>query len=501
MQELIANAARYGDNIAIVDHSEHSYASLLQKSANISGFLLGSQNNDLNEEVVAFAAPAGADYVACLWGIWRAGGIAMPLNVHSKLPEVEHCVATGGVQRLLTTDDYFEQLAPLSKSHGVEQIRLQQLTALQPTALPEISPDRRAMMIFTSGTTSKPKGVVTTHKNIRAQVQTLLQAWEWQAEDSIPLFLPLHHVHGIINVLTCALWAGARVDAYAGGFDVQKVLQAVANGKYSVFMAVPTIYVKLIEAIEHSDDAFRRTVCDGFQSMRLMISGSAALPVPVHEKWQALTGQVLLERYGMTEIGMALSNPMHGERRPGSVGVPLPGVSIRLVGEDGQVVPAGEEDSPGEIQVRSDTVFLEYWNNPQATADSFEGDWFRTGDMAVLENAYYRIMGRLSVDIIKSGAYKLSALEIENVLLGHAAIAECAVLGLPDDTWGEIVAAAVVLAPGAQLSLEELQTWAANDLSNYKLPRVLKILDALPRNAMGKITKPALLNSLQSTSG
>ncbi len=203
--------------------------------------------------------------------------------------------------------------------------------------------------------------------------------------------------------------------------------------------------------------------------MRLMVSGSAALPASLHEQWTALTGQKLLERYGMTEVGMALSNPYHGERRPGAVGRPLPGVEVRLKTESGAVVTA--EDEPGEIQVRGQGVFRAYWNRPEESAESFEDDWFRTGDMAVRERGSYRIMGRLSVDIIKSGGYKLSALEIEAALLEHPDIAECAVIGLPDDTWGEAVAAVVVLKDATSLELPALRDWCKGRLSVYKIPQ------------------------------
>lgn len=192
----------------------------------------------------------------------------------------------------------------------------------------------------------------------------------------------------------------------------------------------------------------------------------------------------------MTEIGMALSNPYVGERRPGAVGQPLPGVELRLKTEQGQCVT--EEHEPGEIQVRGPSVFLEYWNRPQATTESFEDGWFLTGDVALQEDGYYRIMGRRSVDIIKSGGYKLSALEIEAVLLDHTVIRECAVVGLPDDTWGEVVAAAAVLTDGETLSLKSLRTWCQDRLSHYKIPKQFLAVDQLPRNAMGKVTKPAV---------
>jgi malonyl-CoA/methylmalonyl-CoA synthetase len=192
----------------------------------------------------------------------------------------------------------------------------------------------------------------------------------------------------------------------------------------------------------------------------------------------------------MTEIGMALSNPLHGERRPGAVGVPLPGVEVRLKSESGDIVAA--EDEPGEIQVRGPGVFRAYWNRPDASAESFDDGWFRTGDMAVRERGYYRIMGRLSVDIIKSGGYKLSALEIEAALLEHPSIRECAVIGLPDDTWGEAVTAVVVLQTDSTLELPALREWCKGRLSVYKIPQRLKVVSDLPRNAMGKVTKPAV---------
>jgi len=260
---------------------------------------------------------------------------------------------------------------------------------------------------------------------------------------------------------------------------------------YTLFMAVPTIYVKLIQALEAATPAERAAIVAGFQRMRLMVSGSAALPASVHVQWTALTGQKLLERYGMTEIGMAISNPLRSERRPGAVGQALPGVEIRLKAENGDVITA--EDTPGEIQVRGANVFTEYWGKPAATAESFEaGGWYRTGDMAVLETGYYRIMGRLSVDIIKSGGYKLSALEIEAELLDHPDISEVAVLGLPDDTWGEAVSAAVVTKNGADLALPALREWCKSRLSVYKIPQRLVLVKELPRNAMGKVTKPAV---------
>ena len=247
----------------------------------------------------------------------------------------------------------------------------------------------------------------------------------------------------------------------------------------------------MIRALESLPFDEQAEVIHGFSAMRLQVSGSAALPATVHESWSHLTGQHLLERYGMTEIGMAISNPYLGERRPGAVGQALPGVEIRLQDDSGKLVT--EEGIPGEIQVRGPGVFQEYWNRSRATRDAFLEGWFRTGDVAVHEDGYFRIMGRSSVDIIKSGGYKLSALEIEAVLLDHPGIAECAVVGIPDDTWGEVVAVAIVASGDDPPSPSELQAWCNNRISRYKIPRRLLPVPELPRNAMGKITKPEVL--------
>ncbi len=220
-----------------------------------------------------------------------------------------------------------------------------------------------------------------------------------------------------------------------------------------------------------------------------MVSGSAALPVSVLDKWKSITGQVLLERYGMTEIGMGLSNPYRGERRAGHVGNPLPGVELMLINSDGEAVAEGE---PGEILIKGPSVFKEYWQKAVATKDAFtEEGWFKTGDIAVYNNGSYKILGRNSVDIIKSGGYKISALEIEEVLRKNELVADCAVVGLPDEEWGEIIAACVVPAE-SDPNPELLQKWLGEYLPAYKIPRKIKFLGSLPRNVLGKITKNEL---------
>lgn len=486
---LIARASLHRDAVAFLTaKSTHSYQELLDRSADLAAALLGKED-DLKEARVAVLVPAGFEYVAAQWGIWRAGGIKLPICLSATESEWEYALTDSGVSVVMADAAMAAKIRPLCERLGVRVMDVSEIRLGSAKALPEIFPDRRAMILYTSGTTSKPKGVVTTHANIQAQIESLVEAWEWSAADRVPLFLPMHHIHGIINVTSCALWSGATVEAFER-FDLNAILGRVRDDAYTVFMAVPTIYVKLIQALEAASTEDREAMIGGFARMRLMVSGSAALPASVHEQWTALTGQKLLERYGMTEIGMGLSNPYHGERRPGAVGRPLPGVEVRLKAEDGGIVT--EENVPGEIQVRGPGVFRDYWNRPEASAESFDGDWFRTGDMAVLETGYYRIMGRLSVDIIKSGGYKLSALEIEAALLEHPLIAECAVIGLSDETWGEAVTAVVVTKEQAPLELSGLRDWCKGRLSVYKVPQRLLVVTELPRNAMGKVTKPAV---------
>ena len=477
------------EKVALVEgENKHTYSEVNDRINLFSSGILGDKE-DLNEERIAFFLPASLDYVTAMHGVWRAGGIAVPLNVASAVSELDHYLTCAKVTRLIAGTEYHESLKELCKSLEIELLSVSDVIAKEPRALPLINPERRAMMLFTSGTTNKPKGVVSTHKTICAQITTLITAWEWSESDVIPLFLPLHHIHGIINILSCGLWAGATVHLFSK-FDIPKISKQITHGTYNVFMAVPTIYVKLIQYFETIEKDAVEKICAGFSAMRLNISGSAACPVKLFEQWKELTGQILLERYGMTEIGMGISNPYNGERRAGAVGQPLPGVQCQLFDENDNVVE--RESEPGEIRIKGDNVFLEYWENEEATKSSFKDGWFCTGDVAVVEQGYYRIMGRSSVDIIKSGGYKLSALEIEGVLLTHDSISEVAVIGIEDDIWGEAVTAFVALKEGTALEFDSLKSWCEGRMSSYKIPKHLKLVDALPRNAMGKVTKPSL---------
>lgn len=484
---LVSRARAHPNATAIVDaDGGHTYAALLDASARVAAALLEG-GRDLGEARVCFLVPPSFDYVAVQWGVWRAGGIAVPLAVSHPPAELAYAIGDADAAIVVAAPQYAEVLGPLARAHGARFIVTPDALAAAPGDLPPVDEGRRAMMLYTSGTTGRPKGVVWTHATLRAQLETLTEAWGWTSTDRTLLVLPLHHVHGIVNVLSCALWNGATCEVQPK-FGADAVWARLESGELTVFMAVPTVYTRLIAAWEAADPERRERMSAACRGLRLMVSGSAALPVSTLERWRGISGHTLLERYGMTEIGMALSNPLHGERRPGSVGTPLPGVQVRLVDEDGGEVEPG---TPGEIEVRGPGVFLEYWRRPEATAEVFrEGRWFRTGDVAVVEDGYYRILGRRSVDIIKTGGYKVSALEIEEVLRTHADIAECAVVAVPDDEYGERVCAAVEVRDGGELTLDALLPWARERLAPYKLPRALRVVDALPRNAMGKVMKP-----------
>lgn len=489
MQGLVRNAQLHSHRRAIRTNGiDYSYGQLLQASEKLALALL-ENHEDLAEARVAFMVNPGFDYVRAQWAIWRAGGVAVPLCLTYPLPSLQYVLEDTGAEVIVVSPEYAELLTPLTGEKGLRLLVLgKENRPGNNSQLPAVAPSRRAMILYTSGTTSLPKGVVTTHANIEAQITTLVEAWQWTSTDHTLCILPLHHVHGIINVVSCALWSGATCE-FLDRFSPEEVISVFERVEMNVFMAVPTIYFKLIAYIEQLPAQKQSALHDLMSGFRLMVSGSAALPVGIMEKWEHLSGHRLLERYGMTEIGMAISNPYQGERRPGCIGQPLPGVEIRLTDEHNTPVSLGQ---PGEIQVKGKSVFLEYWNKPEATRKSFTNDgWFKTGDIAVVEDGYYRILGRDSVDIIKSGGYKISALEIEEILRTHPIVVDCSVVGLPDEEWGELVAAALILkADNADLSA--LNEWLRERMPAYKTPRKYVVVGEFPKNAMGKVTKNEL---------
>lgn len=497
------------DRVAVLSGgASHAYGELDARSRRLARQLLaGARAADLNGARVGFLMEPGFEYVVAQWAIWRAGGVAVPLCPDHPAREIEYVIDDADCAVLAGAGATGRRIEGPARERGIPfhdaadtMAGASAPDAPDPGPLPPVGPARPAMILYTSGTTGRPKGVVTTHGQIEAHIRSLLDAWRWERDDRILHVLPLHHTHGVVNALCCPLYAGAAVE-FGGPFDPAVAWERLASGDITVFMAVPTVYAKLLRAWDAADGSTRGRWSRGAGALRLMVSGSAALPVRAFERWEEVTGHRLLERYGMTEIGMGLSNPYDGERRPGTVGQPLPGVGLRLVRPaTGRVLAEGveafEPGESGEIRIRGPMVFSEYWRRPEETAAAFVDGWFLTGDEAVLEDGYYRLLGRRSVDILKSGGYKISAVEIEELLRTHPAVRDCAVVGIPDEDWGERVAAAVVPEPGAAPQSdslpERLDSWVRERLARYKVPRAWLCVADLPRNAMGKVQKPAV---------
>ncbi|KAK2703470.1 malonate--CoA ligase ACSF3, mitochondrial-like [Artemia franciscana] len=511
--------------IAIYDcREEVAYGKLRSVSivlGNEISSLLSTKGQGKN---VAFLTPNDARYVFTQFGIWLGGNTAVPLSPNHPPSMLEYFIEDSQAGIVLATSEFVDKLLPICKSLRKELVNLDDV--IKVASHPQTDDwnpveAENAMILYTSGTTGKPKGVVLTHNNLISQVNCLLDSWGWNTNDRILHTLPLHHTHGIVNALLCPLIKGAScvmLPKFSASDVWNSLLSLDESKQITVFMAVPTVYSKLIEYFENRWDLnlekrnFTKALCS--ENIRLMVSGSAPLPVPVYEQWKELTGHNLLERYGMTEIGMALSNPLDGERRPGYVGTPLPGVNVRIVNftpsapngqyevvchgtSKGTTITQGRK-SPyiGELLIKSASVFKEYWNQPEETSKEFTIDkWFRTGDTAEYKNGAYRILGRTSVDIIKSGGYKLSALSIETILLEHGDILDCAIIGRPDITWGQKVAAVIVLRPGSKLTLKEIRSWASDKMASYMLPAELKVVSEIPRNAMGKVNKKELMKT------
>ena len=482
MKLVFQNLEYFRNNTAIIDcKGKYSYSELNYRSVCIANYLfkIGTHKGDR----IAFLIDPEFDFVATLFAIWKLGAIAVPLCTIHPVDELKYVVKDSQTKIVLYGIEFVEQVVQLNGPQLVSILEIEPRTPN--TQHPNLIAQDPSLILYTSGTTSKPKGVLHTHQSLNATIQALVGSWRWTSEDHILHVLPLHHMHGLVNKLLCAMSVGATCE-FLPKFDVETVWNRFSEGKMSLFMAVPTIYSKLIAFWEDQTEVRQKELSKACKNLRLMVSGSAALPVSVLDKWHSITGHRLLERYGMTEIGMAISNSYKGERRAGFIGIPLPGVMVRIVNEIGDVIETEHEQ--GEIQIKGDTVFKEYWNKPTETIDSITEDgWFKTGDSAVLINDYYKILGRYSIDIIKSGGYKISALEIESKLLDHHEIDECAVVGVADEEWGEIVA--VALVSDSNLQLSDLVDWAKDKMAPYKIPRRLIGLKELPRNVLGKVTK------------
>lgn len=455
------------DNIAdavSVGNTELSRGDLINVSAALAEDLGGARR-------VAVLATPTAPTVLAVTGCLIAGVSVVPVPADVGVAERAYILSDSGAQAWLG-----ERPGDLA---GLPHIPVR--TGRSANRLPEPPDEANALVIYTSGTTGPPKGVQLSRGALAADLDALAQAWQWTADDVLVHGLPMYHVHGLVLGLLGSLRVGNRF-VHTGKPTPDAYARARSERGGSLYFGVPTVWSRVV-----ADP----TAAEALAGARLLVSGSAPLPVPVFCRLAELTGHEPIERYGSTESLITVSTRVDGERRPGWVGLPLSGVQTRLVDEDGGSVPH-DGATIGRLEVRGPMLFDGYLNRPDATAEAFDADgWYRTGDVAVVDgDGMHRIVGRESVDLIKTGGFRVGAGEIETALLGHPGVAEVAVVGQPDDDLGQRIVAFVVGAA----SPDELIDYVAQQLSVHKRPREVRILDALPRNAIGKVLKKELMN-------
>ncbi|WP_138905866.1 acyl-CoA synthetase [Streptomyces chryseus] len=462
-------ALRFGDRSL-------THAELAAAAGVTAGRLRGAER-------VAVWATATLETAVGVVGALLAGVPAVPLNPRTGARELEHIVADSAPSRVLAAPG--DRLPPVLDA--LERVDVDVRATGGAPLPPEPPAGSPALVVYTSGTTGPPKGAVLPRRAITATLDALADAWGWTGDDVLVHALPLFHVHGLILGILGPLRRGGAVH-HLGRFATDALARELA-AHGTMFFGVPTMYHRIAEALP-GDPA----LAEALSGARLLVSGSAALPVHDHERIAAATGRRVVERYGMTETLMNTSVRVDGEPRPGTVGVPLDGVELRLVEESGEEITAYDGESVGEIQVRGPNLFTAYLNRPDATAAAFDGDWFRTGDMATRDpDGYVRIVGRKATDLIKSGGYKIGAGEIENALLDHPGVREAAVTGEPDPDLGERIVAWIVPSDMRNPpTADALAGHVASQLAPHKRPREVRLLDTLPRNDMGKIVKRAL---------
>ena len=416
-------------------------------------------------------------------GALAAGAAVVPINPGLGRRELGHIVDDSAPERFLAWPgvDPPAELRHLSRTDVVREAHPAE------AELPDqLETDDVAFVMYTSGTTGPPKGVQISRRAIASNLDALAEIWQWTAEDRLTHALPVFHVHGLVIGVLGPLRRGGQLE-HAGRFSPQGLAQALRRGATMMF-GVPTMYSRIAKEAQQDRD-----LASEFARARLLVSGSAALPTTVHEQIKRLTGQAVLERYGLTETLMNTGTRLGEEVIPGRVGPPLPGVHLKLIGDDGTTLEASDDETIGEVAVRGPNVFKGYLNRPDATADAMRDGWFMTGDMATRnESGSLKLVGRKSTDLIKSGGYRIGAGEIEGALLEHPAVAEVAVTATPDEDLGERIVAWVVTEPGRTATPDELSEHVAGLLTKHKRPREVHFLDELPRNAMGKVMKREL---------
>ena len=433
------------------------------------------------ERSAVWASPSLEACVGVL-GVLAVGAAAVPINPSVGTREIDHILDDCKPGLLIAEED-----ADLPDRLGqLERVPVELGGRSQTDLPPEPAPEAPALIIYTSGTTGPPKGVVLPRRAIQSNLDALAEAWEWTSDDVLMHGLPLFHVHGLVLGVLGPVRRGGRLH-HIGRFSPEAVCGALA-GEATMLFAVPTMYHRLADAVEQDE-----TLAEALGHARVLVSGSAPLPARDFGRIERATGQKIVERYGLTETLMNCATQVSGDRRPGYVGPPLPGVELRLVDDERQTIDASDDETFGEIAVRGPNLFTEYLNRPEDTSAALEDGWFFTGDLATrTADGYIRIMGRRSTDLIKTGGYKVGAGEIEAALLEHESVSQAAVVGRPDDDLGERIVAFVVLNDGAQASPDELEDHVASMLAPHKRPRTVHFLDDLPHNEMGKVKKSEL---------
>jgi len=433
------------------------------------------------ERVAVWASPSLQACIGVI-GALAAGVTAVPINPNIGTREIDH-ILDDSRPGLLSAEDAADLPDRLAR---LERVPVE-LDGNSENDLPSEPPaEAPALIIYTSGTTGPPKGVVLPRRAIQSNLDALAEAWEWTEDDVLVHGLPLFHVHGLVLGVLGPLRRGGRLH-HLGRFSPEAVCNSLA-GDATMLFAVPTMYHRLADAIERDDK-----LADALRRARVLVSGSAPLPAKDFTRIEQASGQKVVERYGLTETLMNTATQVSGDRRPGYVGPPLPGVEIRLVDDDRQTIDASDDETFGEIAIRGPNLFTEYLNRPEGTAAALQDGWFYTGDLATrTEDGYIRIMGRRSTDLIKTGGYKVGAGEVEAALLEHDSVSQAAVVGKPDDDLGERIVAFVVLYEGQDATPKELEDHVASLLSPHKRPRTVNFLDDLPHNEMGKVRKSEL---------
>ena len=439
---------------------------------------------------VAVQVPKSPEALLLYLATLRAACVFLPLNTGYRQAEIEYFIGDAEPALVVCAPENASWIEPLARRHGVSHVLTlgsEGAGSLLPAAAAQAQQfDTRpvddaapACIIYTSGTTGRSKGAVLSHGNIGSNALVLHHYWRWRRGDVLLHALPIFHVHGLFVACHGALLSGSPM-LWLSKFDARAVIERLPRA--TVFMGVPTMYVRLLDEDGFSAQATR--------SMRLFVSGSAPLLAATFRQFEERTGQRILERYGMSETVMLTSNPYDGRREPGTVGLPLPGVDLRIVDEDGNECGAG---AVGAIQVRGPNVFAGYWRMPDKTREEFTDDgYFRTGDLGSRDaSGYVSIVGR-SRDLIISGGYNIYPKELELILDGLDGVAESAVIGLPDRDYGEAVAAVIVPAPGARPDGSALLAALKERIASFKLPRHVFVIDELPRNTMGKVQKNLL---------